>query len=52
VIAGRMTFTQGKQVYQLRAGDCLRLGPPAGCRFENPGGTPCRYLVAVLRRSR
>jgi transcriptional regulator with XRE-family HTH domain len=52
VIAGRLTFTQGTQVYQLRTGDCLRLGPPADCRFENPGGLPCRYLVALLRRSR
>ena len=52
VIAGRLTFTQGTQAYQLRAGDCLRLGPPADCRFENPGGAPCRYLVAVLRRNR
>jgi transcriptional regulator with XRE-family HTH domain len=52
VVAGRLAFTQGAQEYQLRAGDCLRLGPPADCRFENPGGTPCRYLVAVLRRSR
>jgi transcriptional regulator with XRE-family HTH domain len=51
VIAGRLSFTQGPQNYQLRAGDCLRLGPPADCRFENPGATPCRYLVAVLRRS-
>jgi transcriptional regulator with XRE-family HTH domain len=52
VIAGRLTFTQGTQAYQLRAGDCLRLGPPADCRFENPGSTPCRYMVAVLRRNR
>ena len=52
VIAGRLSFTQGAQEYQLRAGDCLRLGPPADCSFENPGATPCRYLVAVLRRSR
>lgn len=51
-IAGRLTFTQGAQAYQLRAGDCLRLGPPADCRFENPGTAPCRYLVAVLRRYR
>ncbi|HET6160576.1 MAG TPA: XRE family transcriptional regulator [Dongiaceae bacterium] len=51
VIAGRLSFTQGAQEYDLRAGDCLRLGPPAKCRFENPGGTPCRYLVAVLRRA-
>lgn len=52
VIAGRLTFTQGTQAYQLCAGDCLRLGLPAECRFENPGSTPCRYVVAVLRRSR
>ena len=52
VIAGRLSFKQGAQTYGLRAGDCLRLGPPADCRFENPGGTPCRYLVAVLRRGR
>ncbi len=52
VIAGQLSFTQGAQKYQLRAGDCLRLGPPADCRFENPGGVPSRYLVAVLRRNR
>jgi transcriptional regulator with XRE-family HTH domain len=52
VIAGRLTFTQGTQAYQLRTGDCLRLGPPADCRFENPGGAPCRYVVAVLRQNR
>jgi transcriptional regulator with XRE-family HTH domain len=52
VIAGRLAFTQGAQAYELRPGDCLRLGPPADCRFENPGGTPCRYVVAVLRRAR
>jgi len=52
VVGGRLSFTQGAQAYELRAGDCLRLGPPADCRFENPGGTPCRYVVAVLRRAR
>jgi len=52
VISGRLTFTQGPQAYELRAGDCLRLGPPAKCRFENAGATPCRYLVAVQRRLR
>jgi transcriptional regulator with XRE-family HTH domain len=49
VMAGRLSFTQGSQEFQLRAGDCLRLGPPAKCRFENPGSVLCRYLVAVLR---
>ncbi|HKP26304.1 MAG TPA: XRE family transcriptional regulator [Dongiaceae bacterium] len=52
VITGRLSFTQGTQTHELRSGDCLRLGPPADCRFENPGGSLCRYLVAVLRRTR
>ena len=52
VMAGRLTFTQSTEAYDLRSGDCLRLGPPADCRFENPGGAPCRYIVAVLRRAR
>ena len=52
VTAGRFTFTQGTDHYQMRTGDCLRLGPPADCRFENAGSVPCRYLVAVLRRAR
>jgi transcriptional regulator with XRE-family HTH domain len=50
VLSGRLRFTQGAVAHELSAGDCCRLGPPAGCRFENPGGAPCRYLVAVLRR--
>lgn len=52
VLAGRLSFRQGNDQHELRAGDCLRLGSPADCRFENPGSVPCRYLVAVLRRSR
>lgn len=52
VLTGRLAFTQGPETYQLKTGDCLRLGPPAKCRFENPGNAPCRYLVAVLRRAR
>ncbi|HEV8390199.1 MAG TPA: XRE family transcriptional regulator [Dongiaceae bacterium] len=51
VVAGRLSFSQGAQEYQLRAGDCLRLGPPANCRFENPASVSCRYIVAVLRHS-
>lgn len=51
VISGHLRFTQGPTGYELRAGDCCRLGPPADCRFENPGAAPCRYLVALLRRN-
>jgi transcriptional regulator with XRE-family HTH domain len=51
VVSGRLRFTQGQTGYELAAGDCCRLGPPADCRFENPGAAPCRYLIAVLRRN-
>ena len=50
VSAGALRFTQGETVYDLAAGDCLRLGPPAACEFRNAGRAPCRYIVAVLRR--
>lgn len=50
VLSGRLRFTQGAETLDLGTGDCLRLGPPADCRFENAGTAPCRYLVAVLRR--
>ncbi|HNB27430.1 MAG TPA: XRE family transcriptional regulator [Alphaproteobacteria bacterium] len=50
VLSGRLRFVQGGTTADLSAGDCCRLGPPADCRFENPGNAPCRYIVAVLRR--
>jgi transcriptional regulator with XRE-family HTH domain len=50
VLVGRLSFTEGERVHRLEAGDCLQLGPPADCAFVNDGRTPCRYLVAVVRR--
>ena len=50
VLSGRLRFSQGGMAVDLSAGDCCRLGPPADCRFENPGNGPSRYIVAVLRR--
>jgi len=50
VLSGKLRFTQGTATHDLGPGDCCRLGPPADCRFENPGAPPCRYIVAVLRR--
>jgi len=50
VMEGRLTFYEGSEVVELDAGDCLTLGPPADCRFENRTSTDCRYLVAVVRR--
>lgn len=51
VLAGRLLFHEGPLVHDLAVGDCLQLGPPADCVFENPGPQPCRYLVALARRA-
>jgi hypothetical protein len=32
----------------MAEGDCLELGPPADCHFENQSDEACVYLVAVL----
>ena len=51
LLAGRLDFHEGDTVHELAAGDCLQLGPPAPCSYVNPTGQPCRYLVALARRS-
>jgi transcriptional regulator with XRE-family HTH domain len=51
VLEGRLDFREGAVLHELRAGDCLQLGPPANCVFINPGREACRYLVAITRRS-
>jgi len=51
VLAGRLTFSEGEVVHELRRGDCLQLGAPAECVFENRSeSAECRYLVAVVVR--
>jgi transcriptional regulator with XRE-family HTH domain len=50
VLRGRLLFLEGDEEHDLRAGDCLELGPPVACRFHNPGTRPSRYLVALARR--
>jgi len=51
VLEGRLRFREGAEVHELTAGDCLQLGPPTGRVFENPAELPCRYLVALAKRS-
>lgn len=51
MLRGRLQFREGDTVHELRAGDCLQLGPPAACTFLNPTRTSCRYLVALVKRS-
>jgi transcriptional regulator with XRE-family HTH domain len=50
VLSGELVFVEGDVRHAMRAGDCLLLGEPAPCRFINPSGAPCRYVVAVARR--
>jgi transcriptional regulator with XRE-family HTH domain len=50
VIEGVLTFHEGPVIHRLRKGDCLTLGPPSDCRFENATDKRCHYLVAVVRR--
>jgi transcriptional regulator with XRE-family HTH domain len=50
LLRGRLDFHEGDEVHELAAGDCLELGPPAPCRYVNPGPDACRYLVVLTRR--
>jgi transcriptional regulator with XRE-family HTH domain len=50
VLEGRLRFTEGDETHELAAGDCLQLGEPQACVFENPANMPCRYLVAIRKR--
>jgi transcriptional regulator with XRE-family HTH domain len=50
VLEGRLRFIEGDEVHELAAGDCLQLGEPEACVFENPTNTVCRYLVAIRKR--
>jgi transcriptional regulator with XRE-family HTH domain len=50
VIDGKLTFHEGRDVHELSPGDCLMLGPPSDCVFENATRKTCRYVVAVVRR--
>lgn len=49
VLQGALTFVEGEVRHEMRAGDCLALGPPADCIFRNEGDAACIYLVAALR---
>ncbi|CAI8895722.1 MULTISPECIES: helix-turn-helix transcriptional regulator [Kosakonia] len=48
---GELVFVEGDTRHEMRAGDCLELGPPNDCRFINESQAPCRYLVVRLNPS-
>ncbi|SCC65150.1 helix-turn-helix domain-containing protein [Kosakonia oryziphila] len=48
---GELVFIEGDTRHEMKAGDCLELGPPNDCRFINESGAPCRYLVVRLNHA-
>jgi hypothetical protein len=47
---GKLVFVEGKEEHHLGGGDCLELGTPQECSYENRSSAPCTYLVLVLRQ--
>ncbi|MDN8598570.1 helix-turn-helix domain-containing protein [Citrobacter sp. S2-9] len=45
---GELVFVEGDTRHEMKAGDCLELGPPNDCRFINETPSPCVYLVVRL----
>lgn len=45
---GELVFVEGDTRHEMKAGDCLELGPPNDCRFINETPFPCVYLVVRL----
>ena len=50
VLKGTLHFTEGAVTHALHPGDCLALGAPADCRFENRGRGWCSDRVVVAKR--
>lgn len=49
--SGELVFQEGDTRHEMRAGDCLELGPPNDCRFINETNETCIYLVVRLNQS-
>jgi transcriptional regulator with XRE-family HTH domain len=50
VLAGTLHFTEAGTVHELAPGDCLELGQPADCAFENKSRRNCAYVVVLAKR--
>lgn len=50
VLSGRLDVDEGPRRHRLADGDCLTLGPPAGCTYSNPDEFPVRYAVLLANR--
>jgi len=49
LLSGRLRFGNGTRVFDLEAGDCLRLPEVADSWYFNPGPDPAEYLVMIVR---
>lgn len=47
VLEGTLHFIEGNMINELDADDCLTLGEPQDCVFENRSDKPCSYIVVV-----
>ena len=51
VLTGSLVFREGVVEHRLEEGDCLSLGPPTDCEFQNPSpDAQSTYLVVLARR--
>ncbi|WP_233836224.1 helix-turn-helix domain-containing protein [Paraburkholderia sp. ZP32-5] len=50
VTSGTLVFEEGELTHVLEEGDCLQLGPPVACAFENRTADECVYLLGLLKR--
>ncbi|XHA14427.1 helix-turn-helix domain-containing protein [Citrobacter farmeri] len=48
---GELVFVEGDTRHEMKAGDCLELGPPNDCRFINETTQSCVYLVVRLNQA-
>jgi uncharacterized cupin superfamily protein len=49
MLSGTLRLHEGDLIHDLAAGDCLALGLPADCVFENVSRRSCRYLIAIAQ---
>jgi len=52
VLSGTVRLRQGDRLDELARGDTLYMVPAGDFSFENPGASPCRYLVVMERPRR
>ena len=52
VLSGELVFVEGGVEHYLHAGDCLELGPPSDCRFENRSDAACAMSLWCCGRAR